>query len=145
MELKVEYRPGDVKLILQGPEDSEELARLLALLQGGSDRLWVLDEQRSSVAVLPEQIIWAETVDDRLFVYTAESVYQAQCSLAALELRGEPAGLFRCGKSALLNLNAVEKLCSLPGGRIEAVLSTGEKIIISRRYSPVLREKLNGG
>ncbi len=84
-------------------------------------------------------------MDDRVFVYTAGAVYQAACSLTALELRWESVGLFRCGKSTVLNPNAVQSLRSRPAGRIEAVLQTGEKIIISRRYAPVLREKLQGG
>lgn len=145
MELQIEPRPGAVRVIVQGPEDSEEVRRILALLQSCGDRLWVLDDQRRTVAVAPESILWAETVDNRVFVYTAGAVYQAACSLTALELRWESVGLFRCGKSTVLNLNAVQSLRSRPAGRIEAVLQMGEKIIISRRYAPVLREKLQGG
>ena len=89
MELQIEPRPGAVRVIVQGPEDSEEVRRILTLLQSCGDRLWVLDDQRRTVAVAPESILWAETVDDRVFVYTAGAVYQAACSLTALELRWE--------------------------------------------------------
>ena len=32
MELQIEPRPGAVRVIVQGPEDSEEVRRILALL-----------------------------------------------------------------------------------------------------------------
>lgn len=145
MDLVIEHRPGDVRVILQGPAGSAEMQHILSLLQNSSDQLWCLDEEKNSVALSARQVFWAETVDDKLFVYTEHSVYQAPGSLTALELRWEPFGFFRCGKSTAINLNAVQSLRSRPGGRIEAVLKTGEKVIISRRYAPALREKLQGG
>ena len=54
----------------------------------------------------------------------------------------EDAGFFRCAKSAVVNIHQIRSLSSCPGGRIEALLSSGEKLIISRRYAPLLRERL---
>ncbi len=145
MDLQIEYRPENVRVILRGPRDSQEMCRILALLQSNGDKLWAADGQGGITAILPQDIVWAETVDDKLFVYTATAIYQADCSLASLELRWGQLGLFRCAKSALVNLQAVQSLHSCPGGRIQAVLQTGEKVMISRRYAPALREKLQEG
>lgn len=145
MELQIEYRTGNVRVSVQGPEDSKEMKQIIALLQSTTNRLWGIDAEKNTVAVSVEEILWAETVEDKLFLYTAGAMYQADCSLTSLELRWEHIGLFRCGKSTIINLNAVQRLCSQPGGRIEAELQNGEKIIISRRYTPALREKLQGG
>lgn len=145
MDLKIIHRPGAVQVTVEGPAESEELKRILSLLQGDSEKLWLLDEQKKLVCVSPKAIVWAECVDDKVFVYTDHKIYQASCSLAELEAHGETCGLFRCSKSALLNLHAVHSLTSRPGGRIEAMLQTGEKILISRRYAPLLRDKLQGG
>lgn len=145
MELQIEHRPGPVRVVVQGPEDSTELRQILSLLQSSTDRLWLMNDGGETVSVAPHSVLWAETVEDKVFVYTADAVYRAPFSLAALELRWGTAGLFRCAKSTIVNLNAVQRLCSRPGGRIEALLPTGEKIIISRRYAPALRAKLQGG
>ena len=145
MDLQVEYGFETVQVIVRGPQGNEEMERIIAMLQGGSDKLWALDEERRTVAISPGTILWAETVEDKTFVYTRGAMYQAECSLTALELRWEGAGLFRCGKSVVVNLNAVCSLRSQPGGRIEAVLESGERIVISRRYAPALREKLLKG
>ena len=145
IELEIQHRPGPVRVVVQGPGDSEELQQIVTLLQSTADRLWLVDDRQQTVSVQPQDVLWAETVDDKTFVYTAEGIFRAPFSLAALELRWGGLGLFRCGKSTVVNLNAVQRLCSRPGGRIEAVLPTGEKIMISRRYAPALRAKLQGG
>lgn len=145
MELRILHQPGPVRVTVQGPEDSAELKEILTWLQGSADRLWLIDEEQETVSVSPRDILWAETLEDKVFVYTQKAAYRAPFSLAALELRWGNLGLFRCGKSTVVNLNAVQRLCSRTGGRIEAILPTGEKIIISRRYAPALRAKLQGG
>lgn len=145
MELHVEYGPGEVRVNIHGPESSPELQRVLAILQFGSEKIWAQDGQGITAGISPDKIVWAETLEDKLFIYTDSAMYKADCSLASLELRWWQLGLFRCGKSTVVNLNAVKSLRSCPGGRIEAVIRTGEKIMISRRYVPALREKLQGG
>ena len=42
----------------------------------------------------------------------------------------------------MVNLHRIRRLVSQGGGRIEATLETGEKLIVSRRYAPLLRERL---
>lgn len=145
MDIKVVYRPGALRVTVEGPEDSPELRRILALLQGGAGKLWLQDERRDSVGVAARDVVWAECVDDRVFVYTESAMYQANFSLSELEARCAGWGLFRCNKSTVVNLHSVSSLACRPGGRIGARLQTGEKLMISRRYAPALREKLQGG
>lgn len=66
MDLQIEYRPGNVRVILQGPRDSQEMCRILALLQSNGDKLWAADGQGGITAILPQDIVWAETVDDNV-------------------------------------------------------------------------------
>ena len=141
MQIHVEPGPGEVQVIVRGPADSEELLRVLAVLRS-TQTLWVWDERRSLVAVAPEDVAWCEVVEDKVFVYTAQAMYQTGLGLAELESRWEQAGFFRCAKSAVVNLSAVRRLKSCPGGRIEAELTTGERVMISRRYAPLLRERI---
>lgn len=46
MNIRVEHAPGEVQVILRGPEDSDELLRILALLEQDATRLWAWDECR---------------------------------------------------------------------------------------------------
>ena len=70
------------------------------------------------------------------------AVYQTALSLAELEGRYGSLGLFRAGKSSIVNLHRVRALKSQPGGRIEVTLETEERLVVSRHYAPLLRERL---
>ena len=48
-------------------------------------------------------------MDDKVFLYTAAEMYQTALGLGMLESRWEHLGLFRCAKSALVNLNAIPR------------------------------------
>ncbi len=145
MELSVEYVTGPVQVLVRGPRDSEELLRIMALLRGEERRLWVWDEERNTVGISPSEIVWAETLEDKVFVYTAGAIYRTAMKLGELESRWEDLGLSRCAKSTVVNLNAVQKLSIRPGGRIECLLCTGERILVSRRYAPMLRARVSEG
>lgn len=145
MNLRVEYCSGDVEVTVRGPEDDPELLRILSLLQEEHKRFWGWDEQRVAVAIAPTSIIWAEMVDNKVFVYTSDAMYETAMGLAQLENQWEQYGIFRCAKSFVINLNAVQSLRSCAGGRIEARMVTGEKVMVSRRYASLLRERIQEG
>ena len=143
MKIHWEHRDADeVEVIIRGRKNSGELLRILTLLETERKRLCVWDEDHSTVLLSPGDVVWCEVVDEKVFVYTTRAMYQTALGLAELESRWEQAGFFRCAKSAVLNLAAVRRLKSCPGGRIEAELVTGERVMISRRYAPLLRERI---
>lgn len=142
MEIRVEHVPGELQVIVRGPKESEELLRVLALLECGTKKLWARDEDGGLVALQVQDIVWCELVDDKAFVYTRDAIYRTSLSLAELASHWERAGLFRCSRSAVVNLWAICHLKSRPGGRIEATLATGERLMISRHYAPLLRERI---
>ena len=115
MKITVEHTDSEEnEVILRCRELDDEMLRLLALVRSGMQKLLVWNEQKK---LLP-------------------------LSISELEERWSTAGLLRCGKSCVVNLYAIRRLRSCGAGRIEAALSTGEKIMISRHYAPALREKL---
>ena len=105
-------------------------------------KLLVWNENRDTLPLAVSEVIYCETVEDKTFVYTREGMFQTALSLSELEDRWGDLGLFRAGKSTVVNLYEIRKLTNRGAGRIEALLSTGEKVLISRHYAPMLREKL---
>ena len=53
-----------------------------------------------------------------------------------------PLSLIHICKSAVINLHRIRSLKSRTGGRIEASLENGERLVVSRHYAPLLRERL---
>ncbi|USF26567.1 hypothetical protein N510_001495 [Firmicutes bacterium ASF500] len=143
MKITVEHSGvTENEVILRCPVLDEEMLGVLSLLRSGLQRLCVWDDSRQTTLLPPGEVVYCETVDDRVFVYTGQSIYQTALSLGELESRYGSLGFFRAGKSAVVNLHRIRSLASREAGRIQATLETGEKLMVSRRYAPLLRERL---
>lgn len=90
-------------------------------------------------------ILYAEGVDNRVFLYSSKKVYETKKKLYELEELLEDKHFVRVSKSIILNLVKVRAIKPALNGRFMAVLSGGEQVIISRKYVPVLKEKLKEG
>ena len=143
MKITVEHVPVEEnEVVLRCPALDDEMLRVLSLLRAELQRLCVWDAERRLHLLSPSQLIYAETVEDRIFVYTAGAMYQTALGLGDLESRFGAAGLFRAGKSTVVNLHHIKSLESCGAGRIRADLVTGERLMVSRHYAPLLRERL---
>ena len=80
--------------------------------------------------------------DDRVFVYTASDVYETRSKLYQLENELPQKDFMRANKAVIINLNKIKSLAPAFGGRFEATIENGYKVIISRMYVPVLKERL---
>lgn len=143
MKITVEHVPaGESEVVLRCSELDQEMLWVLSMLRSGLQKLCVWGETREAVLLAPGEVFYCDSVEERTFVYTAEAVYQTALSLAELEGRYGDLGFFRVSKGAVVNLHRIHSLKSQPGNRIEATLETGEKLIVSRHYAPLLRERL---
>ncbi len=135
-----------------GPEEEEEIiikchsldddmVKLVNQLKQGARKLAVYQEE-GMFFVEPEEVFYFESVDQKVFAYCKTEVYQVKCRLYELleELPGRD--FIRVSKSSILNLKQIKRLAPAFGGRYEALLKNGEKVIISRQYVSLLKEKL---
>lgn len=87
-------------------------------------------------------VYYFEAVDGKVFMYGKDSVFEVKQKLYELEeLCGEKK-CFRASKSTILNMTKISRIYPSLSGRFEAVLDNGERVVISRQYVPVLRNKL---
>ena len=77
-------------------------------------------------------------------MYTQDEVYRTVLTLALFGTLYADKGFFRCSKAAIINIYRINRLKSMPGNRIDAMMDNGEHIIISRRYAKELRRVLKG-
>ncbi len=90
-------------------------------------------------------ICYVEAVDNRVFLYTGQQVYETRQKLYELEEVLREKHFLRISKSMLLNLMKIKSIRPALNGRFMAILQSGEEIIISRKYVPALKEMLKGG
>jgi len=92
--------------------------------------------------IAPSDVYYFEYVDQKVFVYGKTKVYEIKSKLYELEELLAKTDFIRVCKSCILNLNKIGSLAPSLGGRFEARLKNGEKVIISRQYVNSLKEVL---
>ncbi|MBP5281542.1 MAG: LytTR family transcriptional regulator DNA-binding domain-containing protein [Lachnospiraceae bacterium] len=144
MKIRIEQiKDGEEEVILRYREKTREIEELLSYLNKRSHSI-LCKKDGEDVLVRPRDVIYLESVDGTTYAYTEGEVYQAGLSLAGAEAEFSGAGFFRCSKSMVINVYHIEKLKSEAGNRIDAVMTGGEHVIISRRYAKALRRLLRG-
>ena len=134
--------PGEEEeIIIKCNQLDDRLMQLVNQFKRGSDKLNVYQEGNIHL-VEPQEIYYFETVDQKVFVYCKNEVYEIRSRIYELEEMLAGKDFFRASKSVLLNLNVIKSLSPAFNGRFEAVLKNGEHVIISRQYVSLLKEKL---
>ena len=125
------------ELILKCRSVDDNVMKLINLLKTGSIKLNV-QKDGSIFLIDPKEIYYFESVDTKVFAYAKTSVYETKSKLYELE----GLNFIRASKSVILNIDKIKSLAPAFGGRFEALLMNGEKVIISRQYVAILKQKL---
>lgn len=129
------------EIIIRCRHMDQQLLKLIYAVKNGREKITAL-QNGNYFQIEPEKIYYFEAVDNRVFLYLEKEVYETKLKLYELEDIFRGTDFFRASKSCIINLAKVKSLSSAFNGRFEALMKNGEKVIISRQYVPVLKEKL---
>jgi DNA-binding LytR/AlgR family response regulator len=136
-------KEGDESVVIRYKEPNPKIAKVIDILEGKADKLWGRQDG-NNVCVSLGDVLYLESVDDRVFAYTKSKVLRIDGSLNSFMEEQRDDTFFRCSKSMVINVGRVRMLKSLSSNRIDATLESGEHIIISRRYASEFRRLLSG-
>jgi DNA-binding LytR/AlgR family response regulator len=135
---------GDEFIQIRYIESTPEIRKIIGILEKTQNVLWGKTDTET-VSVKISDLLYLESVDDRLFAYTGDKTLRLDGSLSSFMTELDDGSFFRCSKSMVINVNRVKALKSLSSNRIDATMEGGEHIIISRRYASEFRRLLKGG
>ena len=122
---------------------TDEIQEIISFVKSRQGQLnAVRDGKRFEIPVV--DLFYAESVDERLFLYTASDSYEIRMKLYELEDLLKNKSFLRISKSMIVNLMKITAVRPALNGRFSAVLKNGEEIIISRKYVPALKQVLKG-
>ncbi|MCR5594616.1 MAG: LytTR family transcriptional regulator DNA-binding domain-containing protein [Lachnospiraceae bacterium] len=134
---------GEESVIIRYKEPNPAVNRIIGILRNEGNKLWGRSDEES-ICIDLDEILYLESVDDKVFVYTPDKVLRIDGSLNSFLSETGDESFFRCSKSIIINVNRVVSLKSLSSNRIDATMEGGEHIIISRRYASEFRRLLKG-
>lgn len=145
MKIIIEPTPPDGEdiIILRSSAPNPRLISMLLSLQTAKTELnGYLDDRMVRISV--KDVYYFEANENRVFAYCEHEVYEIKRKLYELESDFADMDFVRCSKSLIVNMEKIDCLSPLFNGRMEARLDNGERIVISRQYVHILREKLGG-
>jgi DNA-binding LytR/AlgR family response regulator len=122
---------------------SDDVREIVAFVKSRQGRLTgSIDDTQYEVPLT--DIYYIESVDNKVFLYTRDKVYEAKQRIYEFESILSAKHFLRVSKSMLLNLMKVESIKPALNGRFSAILRSGEQVIITRKYVPDLKQALKG-
>jgi two-component system LytT family response regulator len=99
--------------------------------------------RREEVIILPVSQLASIVAEGELLHLTTVrgEHYTITHRLKDLEARLDPARFLRLGRGTLANIDLIVKVSVMPGGTHVAVLSTGQRLPVSRLQSKILRDR----
>ena len=138
----LEKQPGEEdEIIVKCDQLDEKLTRLINQFKTGKGKMNFYKDSKI-VLVEPAEVLYFESVDDKVFAYTKDSVYETKAKLYQLEEELPVSAFFRASKAVIVNLDKIDSLAPAFGGRFEATLENGYKVVVSRNYLNELKERL---
>jgi DNA-binding LytR/AlgR family response regulator len=119
----------------------ENLTKLINQFKTGKGKMNFYKDSKI-VLVEPAEVLYFESVDDKVFAYTKDCVYETKAKLYQLEEELPASDFFRANKAVIVNLDKIDSLAPAFGGRFEATLENGYKVVVSRNYLNELKERL---
>jgi len=129
------------EIIIRSDSLDPELMELIYSLKAGRSRLTAYSGG-DIVKLVPSEIYYFESVDNRVCVCCEKNVYEERQKLYELEKIYDRTDFLRISKAMIVNVSKISKIAPLFNGRLEAHLNNGEKVIISRQYVPDFKKKL---
>jgi len=124
---------------------TEEVAKLKRYIDRYQTGLTAASESGETVRVTLNEILYAESVDKKTFLYTEKRVLCTEKRLYELEEILDGRDFFRCSKSVILNVSQVVKLKPEITRNILATLKNGEVVVVSRRYAAAFKKLIGIG
>lgn len=106
------------------------------------ERTILCKKDNEEYGILINDIFYFESVDKKVFAYCEKEVYRTNDKLYELEEMLSQSGFVRVSKSVLINVEKLTGIKTLANSKLEAKLSNGESVCVTRKYLKDIKNKL---
>lgn len=142
MNIEIVEHKEDLQVIIQCRQMNEQVTRLKSHIQLFDNKLQAKKENEVCL-VNSADVLYFESVDNRMFLYTEDQVMEIKQRLYELELILPDKDFIRISKSQIININKIIALKPEINRTILATMCNGEKLYVSRKYVKPFRELLS--
>ena len=134
----------DVEIVIRAAEKDDQIVSLIEKLSAGeSVKLTLLDRNNCSCVINEDEIVLVSADGKNVRVTATGGIYCAKQSLQSIEELLSRKFL-RVSRFELINLSMVRKYDFTIGGTLRIEFKNGMETWASRRYIPLIRQRLSG-
>ncbi|MBQ9902419.1 MAG: LytTR family transcriptional regulator DNA-binding domain-containing protein [Clostridia bacterium] len=122
-------------------ELNEEVRKILSAAEMSVNKLTGVKDGQVYI-LRHSDVIYIDTVDKKIFIYTQEDVYETQFRLYELEKQLPCGDFFRANKSCIVGIRHIRSIRADIDGRLLLTMDTGDKLWVSRQYAAEFRKKI---
>lgn len=139
--IKTESDAADTEVSITCNHLTPEIEKIVAMLRMLDMQLTGIKGDETHILDV-SKVLYIDSVDKKVFLYTKDSVYETNLHLYELEEQLAKADFFRANKSCIINFKQILSLKSDINRKLRATMSNGEQLMISRQYADYVKERL---
>ncbi|MEG2202500.1 MAG: LytTR family DNA-binding domain-containing protein [Christensenellaceae bacterium] len=115
------------EIIIKCSEMTQDIIKIISV----ANRKKIMGSIDKQIFILePSEVFYFESVDDKVYIYTEDQVYDCALKLYEIEEQFASDDFLRANKSTIINLSKVKMLNPVLNGKIEVQLENEEKQMI---------------
>ena len=131
----------DPEIIVKCKEIDDVLQDIISYI-GIADKKMIGEVDGELFFIPLNNILYFESVDKAVYIYTDKQVYRSSAKLYVLEEQLADTYFSRVSKTTILNLKKLNSVRSAKNAKLEGLLVNKEKILISRQYVAEIKKRL---
>lgn len=133
------------QVIIECVEETSEIREIEAYIRSKGTEISGIGTEHSMKQFHLTDVYYFEALDEKVFAYTLEDVYEIKMRLYEVEETYAKHHFVRCSKSVVMNLMQLDSISPALNGRFFARMKNGEKLMISRQYAQKIKQIVMGG
>jgi len=148
MLLNLEHRKThkDIEVSIIYPEKNKTVEKLISFINSLSIKIEGYTEDSIKHINVPD-IYYIESDDKIAVIFCKDENYRTKYRLYQINKKLTGFGFVQISKYCILNINKIDKIIPLSNRRMEAMLTNGKRVFITRKYlydiKRVLQENLD--
>jgi len=124
---------NDIEISIKYSQKNKIVERLVSLIKSVDIQIPCYWDDEVTL-VNASDIYYIESVDKKTIVFCENKNYLVKDRLYRIYEKLTPAGFVQINKYCILNINKLEKVRTLENSHLEAALSNGKSLYITRKY-----------
>jgi len=143
MVFKHELNPTqeDIEILLTYPKKSKTVEQIILFINTIGTHIDCYSESGVKKVNLSD-IFYIESIEKTTAVFCENENFRTKYRLYQLNEELAEKGFVQISKYCIININKLEKIKPLFNSRIEAILSNGKHLLITRKYRFEVKQKL---